>query len=429
LAKILVSDDDPQVLRLVSLCLENAGHEVVSVADACEVAKLAAQTSLDAIVLDVMMAPISGFDVLNELRSNPATASIPVLFLSGRAEGEDRVRGLKEGADDYLAKPFEPEELELRIERLISWSGRAAASSAVPEAAKDGRYMGRYEVQEVIGQGTMGTVYRGWDPRLRRSVAIKTIRLDSIITASQHQQMLDRLRNEAVTVARFNHPNIVAVYDMGDAEDTRMDDTAFMTMEYIDGFSLSKYLKRVGALPTPRLIPLALGMARGLAAAHERLVIHRDVKPGNVLLGRDGGIKVSDFGVAHIVSKASDEVKQLYGTPGYVPPEALRDEPYTQAGDLFGLGATIFLAAAGIHPITGASLPETIRRTREGKVRSLTELKPELSLEFRQLVMALLHPQAAERPPAATAVEILERAAGAGNFSWKAPDFSGFDDP
>ncbi len=417
MAKILVSDDDPQVLRLVSLCLEHAGHQVVSTADPCEVAELAARESFHAVILDVMMSPISGFDVLSELRANPATASVPVLFLSGRSGGEDRVRGLKEGADDYLVKPFEPEELELRVERLISWSARGTGKPGSSQGTPGGRYMGRYEVRDVIGEGTMGRVYEGWDPRLQRRVALKTIRLDSIITERQRHDMLERLRNEAVTVARFNHPNIVAVYDMGDA-----DETAFMAMEYVDGVSLSHYLKKVGSLGVERWVPLALGMVRGLAAAHEGMVIHRDVKPGNVLLGRDGGIKMTDFGVAHIVSKVSDPAKQLYGTPGYVPPEVLRQEPYTQAGDLFGLGGTIFQAAAGVHPLVGANLRVTIQRTLEGEVRSLAELKPEFPEEIVALVTALLAMDPDERPPAAVAVKVLESVAAAGDMTWTFPD-------
>lgn len=417
MAKILVSDDDPQVLRLVSLCLEHAGHQVVSTANPCEVAELAAQESFHAIILDVMMSPISGFDVLSELRANPATATVPVLFLSGRAGGEDRVRGLKEGADDYLVKPFEPEELELRVERLISWGTRSPGKPEGAEGTPGGRYMGRYEVREVIGEGTMGRVYEGWDPRLQRRVALKTIRLDSIISDQQRHDMLERLRNEAVTVARFNHPNIVSVYDMGDT-----DETAFMAMEYVDGVSLAHYLRRVHSLELQRWVPLALGMTRGLAAAHERMVIHRDVKPGNVLLGRDGGIKMTDFGVAHIVSKVSDQVRQLYGTPGYVPPEALRQEPYTEAGDLFGLGATFFQAATGVHPLHGANLRETIQRTLHGEIRPFGELKPEFPAVVRELVMSLLAMSPDERPTAAAAVKVLESVAVAGDMTWTYPE-------
>lgn len=417
MARILVSDDDPHVLRLVSLCLEHAGHDVVLTQDPCEVTALARGSAFDAIILDVMMTPLSGFDVLGELRRDPATAAVPILFLSGRAEGSDRARGLREGADDYLTKPFEPEELELRVERLVAWRGRAGTPAAVarPEAGPPARYLGRYEVREVIGQGTMGTVYRGWDPRLRRAVALKTIRLDSIATESRRREMLERLHNEAVTVALFNHPHIVAVYDMGDAESS-----AFIAMELVEGLSLARLLGRTGRLPAAQLIPLALAVARALAAAHERHVIHRDVKPGNVLLGRDGAIKVTDFGVAYIFSRISDESQQLYGTPGYVPPEALRQEPYTEAGDLFGLGVMLYEAASGVHPMAGANLRETIDRTLAGEVEPLAERQEGLPAELADLAMALLAAAPSRRPAAADVVEILGELAARDQLQWSA---------
>ncbi len=419
MARILVNDDDPLILRLVSLCLEQAGHDVVITRDPTEVADLAHESKFDAIVLDVMMVPMSGFDVLSELRGEPSTAGIPILFLSGRADSSDRVRGLREGADDYLAKPFEPEELTLRVDRLIAWGARRSAAPAAPLSAdgSDAKRMGRYEVEGVIGQGTMGTVYRGWDPRLRRSVALKTIRLDSIIAESQRTEMLERLQNEAVTVAQFNHPNIVSVYDMGDAEGT-----AFIAMEFVDGISLATYLARVGVVAPAQLIPLALGVARGLEAAHERNVIHRDVKPGNVLLGRDGGIKVTDFGVAYIFSRVSEEASQLYGTPGYVPPEALKQQPYTQAGDLFGLGAILYQGAAAVHPLAGSNLREIIDNTLAGDIVPLAEEQPDVPADFAELVMGLLDPEPDRRPSAAVVVEQLEKVAVEDNLQWSAAD-------
>ncbi len=122
MAKLLVSDDDPQVLDLVTLVLEDAGHTVVATGDASAVHSLAAQPGIDAIILDVNM-PKSGFEILNELRGDPATAALPILFLSGLDGREHRARGLVEGADDYMVKPFEAAELVLRVERMLP-SGR-----------------------------------------------------------------------------------------------------------------------------------------------------------------------------------------------------------------------------------------------------------------------------------------------------------------
>lgn len=423
MARILVSDDDPQVLRIVSRILEHAGHEVIRTEDPLTVVPLAKKSNFDAIILDVMTTPLSGFEILGALRSTATTSSVPVLLLSGRAiSGADRVRGLREGADDYLVKPFEPEELELRVKNLIAWRARGGEEDGqradVPASDEScGPCLGRYEVKEVIGQGTMGTVYRGWDPRLQRPVALKTIRLDSIIGENERRAMLSRLRHEAVTVARFNHPNIVAVYDMGDTEDS-----AFVAMELVAGFSLAHYLSVIGALGIEKLIPVGAGIARGLAAAHAREVIHRDVKPSNVLLGRDGDVKVTDFGVAYVISKASDESRLLYGTPGYVPPEALEQEPYTQAGDLFGLGATLYEALAGFHPLGGGTLQETIHKTLTGDVAPLSQQVPGVPNGLEELVMALLSRRPQSRPSAESVAGFLDQAAAVDHLRWTAED-------
>ena len=430
MAKILVSDDDPQILRLVSLCLEDAGHDVVSTDDPREVAALARRSAgdgmpFDVIVLDVMMTPLSGFEVMGELRRETLTEATPILLLSGRSGGSDRVRGLKEGADDYLTKPFEPEELELRVSRLVAWGerrGDAERRRLANGEANEMRNLGRYEVRGVLGQGTMGTVYRGWDPRLKRAVALKTIRLDSVVTEDQRHVMLDRLQNEAVTVARFNHPNIVAIYDMGDSADT-----AFIAMELVDGVSLSRYLREVGPLELGRLAILALAVARALGAAHERQVIHRDVKPGNVLLGRDGAIKVTDFGVADIFSRVSTEPLMIYGTPGYVPPEALRQEIYTQAGDFFGFGVILYEAASGIHPLAGENLHEILDKTLACSPQHLAERCPDLPGETCDLVMRLLATVPGERPSGGEVIGFFEELARSTGAAWSTDDLPGED--
>lgn len=416
LANLLVSDDDPQVLDLVTLVLESAGHTVIATDDATEVHSLAARPGIDAIVLDVNM-PKSGFEILNELRGDPATTTLPILFLSGLGGREYRARGLVEGADDYMVKPFEPAELVLRVERLLSWRRQPEGAAEVAEAAEkdDGRLrFGRYEVLDVIGQGSMGTVYRGLDPRLERPVALKTIRLDASRSEEQRREMLDRLRNEAITIARFSHPNIIVVHDMGGAENS-----AFIAMELVDGPSLRDYLRSRGPLAADRVVPMAAAVASGLALAHEREVIHRDVKPGNVLLGHDGAIKVSDFGLAFVVSTLAVDSSEISGTPGYVPPEVLSTRPYSKPGDIFGFGATLYESLTGFHPLTGVTLRETINNTLKGTFQPPSAYVS-VPGELEDLVLSMLSTDPADRPSASDLAERLGRLANEGQLQWSA---------
>ncbi len=419
MAKLLVSDDDPQVLDLVTLVLEDAGHTVVATGDARAVCSLAIEPGIDAIILDVNM-PVSGFDILNELRADQATSNLPVLFLSGLGGREYRARGLVEGADDYMVKPFEPAELVLRVDRLLTYRPRPVQKSIdpgeEPVATGDGKLrFGRYEVLDVIGQGSMGTVYRGQDPRLERRVALKTIRLETLTSDAQRREMLERLRNEAITIARVSHPNIIVVYDMGGTERS-----AFIAMELVDGLSLRDVLRLRGPLEQERMVPMAAAVASGLARAHAREVIHRDVKPGNVLLGRDGAIKVSDFGLAFALSALNVDASEISGTPGYVPPEVMSGKPYSAAGDLFGLGATLYESLTGVHPLTGTTLRETISNTMRGAIRPLGRYVPEATGELTSLVMALLNVDPGRRPTAAELAERFDRLAAGSQLRWSA---------
>jgi serine/threonine-protein kinase len=273
--------------------------------------------------------------------------------------------------------------------------------------ALDEVFLGRYQVLGKISSGGMGTVFRGWDPKLARPVALKTLRLDrpSVpltgpptgqptpatepdLRTAVHGATLKEgagLIKEALAVARFNHPNIVAVYDVEDAPEA-----AFVAMEYIDGISLEQLLRYGNRLSTNRVVPLGAAIADALAAAHRHGVVHRDIKPGNVLLGKDGSIKVTDFGTVRFVSERSVEERKIFGTPGYIPPEALLGDIFSEAGDLFSLGVVLYACLAGRPPFAGRGAREIIPRTLAGRVTPLAEHGVEVLPELEELIMKLL---------------------------------------
>ena len=409
-AKILVVDDDPDILVLVGHTLEGAGYEVESSSDPEKVAALAIEHRADAVILDIMMPSVSGFDALRALREEPRVGGIPILFLSARSDSKDRVRGLREGADDFLSKPFEPEELVLRVERLVARRPPAPQASALVSAEDlersvvDGElvgqlYLGRYKALELVGEGAMGLVFRGWDPSLKRPVALKTLRLNRLPGARERRVMVSRLLEEAVTVARFSHPNIVAVYDVAEG-----DEAAFMAMEYIDGISLADYLEEHAVLEPESAIALGCAIAKGLAAAHEHQVVHHDVKPGNVLLGRNGSVKVTDFGVAQLITVLAREREKVFGTPGYLPPEALLNEGYDKTGDLFGLGVILYQAVTGEPAIRGRNIHQIMLNTVRTPVIPPRELVPTVPAALEDLIMDLLAKDPQLRPESADEV-------------------------
>jgi serine/threonine-protein kinase len=440
MSKVLIADDNTLTLRAVQVALEVLGFDVVATSDPARVVELAAAHSVDAIVLDVLMPGLSGFDVMHLLRTNPATAGAPVVLLSGLGEGADRVRGLREGADDYLVKPFEPAELGLRLERLIARrrAGRelAAAGPAVAAAAPQpdisaaaaarleamlGRgeplanvTLGRYQILSRLGEGATGTVLRAWDARLQRTVALKTVRLAQTPLGAGRDAAIAGLLREAVAAARVQHPNIVSVHDVVDAGPL-----AFIIMEFVNGIDLGRYLCGARALDAAATLPLAAAVARPLAVAHANRVIHRDLKPANVLLGRDGSVKVGDFGIAGFLSSLLTEPGRVFGTPGFVPPECLAGGPYDEKGDLFALGVTLYLCRSGIFPFAGATLAETIRNTMERDPPRPPGGAPPALGELDDLVMAMISRERSRRPASAAMVAAgLERLAERHGLHW-----------
>lgn len=398
MATVLLVDDDPTILVVTEAALKGAGHDVLAYDDpARAMEEIEGHGAIDAAVLDVMMPGHSGYDLLNFLRAGAATRDLPVLFLSSLDSAPERIRGLREGADDYLGKPFEPEELVLRVDRLVE---RAASSpvTAVAEEEQDGK-LSRYEVLEVLGEGSMGTVFRGWDPKLQRPVALKTVKLNLTGSSLSKKDLISRLLHEAVMGARCSHPNVVSIFDVGDSPTA-----AFIAMEYVEGPSLEVYLSYKDPVPKGEVIYIAAQVAQALAAAHASDLVHHDVKPGNVMLGVEGTVKVTDFGLANWISGVAETSGRVFGTPGYLAPEALRGDGYTRSSDLFGLGAVIYRCLCGRPPFPGTTIAGVVANTLGGVVEAPSELAGPLDPELDELVLALLAKKPEDRPGSAREV-------------------------
>ena len=283
--------------------------------------------------------------------------------------------------------------------------------------ALDEVFLGRYQVRGVIGSGAMGTVFLGYDPKLQRPVALKTIRLDQKLGTKRREQLMTRLLQEAVTTAKFNHPNIVAIYDVEDRGGS-----AFMAMEYIDGASLETVVWQRGKMDPEQVMLLGAAVARGLSAAHKNQLVHRDVKPANVLLGKDGSIKVTDFGIAELVSSITEDEDVVFGTPGYLPPETLQGKGYDASGDLFSLGCVLYFALTGERPFAADQVKDVLRKTLFGSVTPPSRVVPNVPRDLEALIMSMLSGSRATRPKDASVVaERLERMAYERQAHWRPP--------
>ena len=235
---------------------------------------------------------------------------------------------------------------------------QALERNAQDRSALDEVFLGRYQVVEILGSGGMGTVFRGWDPRLQRAVALKTIHLARRESDEEEKKAASRLVAEAIAAAQIVHPNVVAIYDTEE-----VGAIAYVAMEYVHGTGLDRYLEERGKLSWREVLPLGQAICEGLAAAHARDLVHRDIKPGNILLGQDGSIKIADFGLALFLSQRGEPGETVVGTPGFLAPEALRGRPVTAWSDLFAVGVLLCRSLTGHYPFGGKNLRAIVAST------------------------------------------------------------------
>lgn len=208
--------------------------------------------------------------------------------------------------------------------------------------------LGKYQITGVLGEGAMGVVYRGFDPDIRRVVALKTIRHQAGHSAQAVAQSAARFRNEAQAAGRLLHPGIVGVYDFGDDGNV-----AYIAMEYVEGHTLSPYLTQKVPFTVTDIASIGVQLAEALAHAHEHGVWHRDVKPSNVIMTKSGRVKIADFGIARTDTSGLTMAGSVLGTPMYMAPEQFLGNPFDHRVDVYGIGVVLYQVVAGRPPFVG----------------------------------------------------------------------------
>jgi serine/threonine-protein kinase len=212
-------------------------------------------------------------------------------------------------------------------------------------------HVGRYEILGELGRGSMGIVHQARDPQIDRLVAIKTIALLTEDIEEQ-QEYRQRFFLEARAAGRLSHPGIVTIFDVGEDSDTH---SPFIVMEYVDGEPLNKFIASPAKMPVRRALRLAQQLAEALDYAHAQGVVHRDMKPANILVGKDGHAKITDFGIAKLNLANITHAGHVIGTPAYMSPEQLEGEVVDGRSDLFSLGVILYTMLTGHRPFQGNS--------------------------------------------------------------------------
>ncbi len=257
----------------------------------------------------------------------------------------------------------------------------------------------RYELDRKIGEGGMARVYRGRDLRLNRSVAVKVLHSQYANDTS----FLPRFQHEAQAAANLHHPNIVDIYDVGQDQDIH-----YIVMEYIDGNDLKQEILRRGALPIAETIAIIAAVADGLDAAHRTGMVHRDIKPQNIVIGSDGQVKITDFGIAKsALSTAMTETGMTFGTADYLSPEQARGQAATARSDIYCLGITLYEALTGKLPFAGENAIAVAMKHVAEEPQPPRQLNPRIPPQLEALVLQTLEKDLEKRP--ASARELAQR--------------------
>jgi serine/threonine-protein kinase len=243
---------------------------------------------------------------------------------------------------------------------------------------------GRYEIVKELGKGSMGVVYQAHDPQIDRMIALKVLRPDRVGS----EDFVQRFLREAKAIGRITHPNIVTVYDVGEDQGT-----IYIAMEFLEGVSLNVY-NREHPLDAEEIARIGIQVADSLDYAHARGIVHRDIKPQNIMITPSGMVKITDFGIAHIEDPAASQQTQageILGTPNYMSPEQVMGKKADGRSDLYSLGVVLYELVTGVKPFKGENLAAIFHAIISETPARPEELKEGLTSEFSQIILKCLH--------------------------------------
>ena len=277
------------------------------------------------------------------------------------------------------------------VSNAIVLGGSSAPSAngtlVVSNTGMEKPMLGRYQVDKEIGRGAMGMVYLGHDPKIGRTVAIKTLMLSQEFEGDKLVEVKERFFREAETAGRLNHPNIVTIYDVGDDQDM-----SYIAMDYLKGIDLLGYSKQENLLPPLEVMDVIIKVADALDYAHEQKVVHRDIKPANIIYDKETGVlKVTDFGVACLTDTSKTKTGTILGSPSYMSPEQLAGKRVDGRSDLFSLGITMYQLLTGELPFVGESLASLMYKIANEKHPDIRMFNPELPACVAKIINKALH--------------------------------------
>jgi CheY-like chemotaxis protein len=442
-AALLVVDDNEINRDILSRLLQRQGHRVSAASTGQEALARLANGRFDLVLLDILMPGLTGFEVLQRMKADPALAQVPVIFISALDDASGKAQAFRAGGVDYVTKPFQAEEVAARVEsqlkisrlqrdlarqnqeltrkndELVRAQQRAdlvfsALTDALPGTVLDGKY----RLDEKIGAGGFAVVFRGRHLGLDLPVAIKVFRP---MSGNDTPEALERFRQEGIAASRIKHPNAVEILDNGISSTG----IAYLVMELMEGRTLAAEMRERGPLSPKRLAEIVAPVCEALAELHAAGIVHRDVTPDNIYLhqGRKGEVvKLLDFGLSKMLMSNAEQTLAattvtgwVMGTPAYMAPERLLNRPADGRSDVYSLGTIMFRMLSG----------EPAYRADEGGNYALAMMhltaerpsvrarRPDVPEELDRLVQRSMAVEPAQRPTAGELAALLAQVAAA----------------
>ncbi len=266
-----------------------------------------------------------------------------------------------------------------------------ATVTVEPKRREGPERIGRYLIEKLLGEGSMGRVYLALDPAIERRVALKVIH-PHLLQSDQGREIVERFRREAKAAGRLSHANAVAVYDYGDDPAG-----AYIAMEYVEGKSLKEYLEERGRMELTQILELMTQLLDGLDYAHRHGVVHRDIKPGNIMLFADGRIKITDFGIAHLDDSQLTRTGMMVGSPAYMAPEQCLGTTVDGRADIFAAGVVLYELLTGERPFAGQQGTTIVQRILFAEPDPPSKLNPLLPQALDRVVLTALAKKPADR--------------------------------
>lgn len=390
--KVLVADDDPMWRKLLDQNIRRWGYEVVAAEDGQQAWRILQESKSPRVaILDWQMPELDGIEICRRIRRSLNLPFVYTIILTGRGTREDMVAGLESGADDYIVKPVDMAILRSRL----------TAAVRIVKAVPPPRQIPGYQLLGRLGAGAMATVYKARQLSLDRVVAVKILPKKS----SRKPEFVERFYAEGRAAARLNHPNIVAALDVG-----KHGDLHYFVMEYVEGYTVYERLVKEGPYAEADALAIGTQIAVALDHAHHAGLIHRDVKPKNILITKAGVAKLADMGLARAVSDreaAEAEAGRAFGTPYYISPEQIRaDKDIDYRADIYGLGATLYHMVTGNPPFEGPDVTTVLRKHLRQPLVPPDHVNPELTNGMSEIVELCMAKDPAKRY--ATTTDLIE---------------------